>query len=352
MTSLFRTSPAFSSFSPTLSPHPLLPLSPHHLSPHHLPLSLTLPPPPPLHRPAAAAASAAAAEKAAAALRLQCSERQAQRERNLRALGSPGAPHSELRSLDSSVKKNTAFVKKLRSAVTEAQGETLLADAARLNLSKYLSEVAASLAQAGGVVRRPSADVAAELAQQLTLRYGEAFAEALREAVQAQLAAEAVPHSAEDAAAAAAYRYTFRFYAELVLRGLLPESEGRALCKRLAGLMAKDKDALQLLPMIIALLRPLLGELAALPPRASRLLSEAHNVDLTPTPVFPELAEQVRGGGGGRGGRVAAHHACAAALRPACRTLTEHGSRFSRSASCSKCTGHRPQITSSRRKRT
>jgi regulator of nonsense transcripts 2 len=222
------------------------------------------------------------------------------RQRNLQAQASSGAPHGELRALDGSVKKNTAFVKKLRSAVTDAQGETLLADAAKLNLSKYLSEVATSLAQAGGVVKKASAETAAEVAQLLLRRHGADFAEPLKEAIEAQLSAVAVP-SAEDREAVAAFRYTFQFYAELVLRGLLPEKEGRALCKRLAGLMAKDKDSLQLLPLVIALLRPVLGELAGMPPRQHRLMAEAHGVDIQPQPVFPELAEQVRSKGGERG---------------------------------------------------
>lgn len=48
--------------------------------------------------------------------------------------------------LDSSLKKNTAFVKKLKQ-FTAAQLDSLLKDMATLNLSKYISEVAQALVE-------------------------------------------------------------------------------------------------------------------------------------------------------------------------------------------------------------
>lgn len=49
--------------------------------------------------------------------------------------------------LDSSLKKNTAFVKKLKQ-FTAAQLDSLLKDMSTLNLTKYISEVAQSLTEA------------------------------------------------------------------------------------------------------------------------------------------------------------------------------------------------------------
>lgn len=46
--------------------------------------------------------------------------------------------------LDSSIKKNTAFVKKLRN-LTEGQRDSIIKDMNGLNLSKYISEVASAL---------------------------------------------------------------------------------------------------------------------------------------------------------------------------------------------------------------
>ena len=49
--------------------------------------------------------------------------------------------------LDSNIKKNTAFVRKLKN-FTEAQKEGILKDLAALNLTKYISEVASGIVEA------------------------------------------------------------------------------------------------------------------------------------------------------------------------------------------------------------
>lgn len=49
--------------------------------------------------------------------------------------------------LDSSIKKNTAFVRKLKN-FTEAQKEGILKDINSLNLTKYISEVANAIVEA------------------------------------------------------------------------------------------------------------------------------------------------------------------------------------------------------------
>ncbi len=49
--------------------------------------------------------------------------------------------------LDSSIKKNTAFVRKLKN-FTEAQKESILKDINTLNLTKYISEVANAIVEA------------------------------------------------------------------------------------------------------------------------------------------------------------------------------------------------------------
>lgn len=49
--------------------------------------------------------------------------------------------------LDSSIKKNTAFVRKLKN-FTEAQKESILKDMNTLNLTKYISEVANAIVEA------------------------------------------------------------------------------------------------------------------------------------------------------------------------------------------------------------
>jgi regulator of nonsense transcripts 2 len=53
----------------------------------------------------------------------------------------------EISRLDSSIKKVTAFIKRLKT-LTEIQKETLSKEMSQLNLSKYLSEVAAAFTEA------------------------------------------------------------------------------------------------------------------------------------------------------------------------------------------------------------
>ena len=94
---------------------------------------------------AAAAARAAeerqrAVEEAAAALALKL---------ELRELNSrcERVPEAEIKSRDSSLKKYTAFNKKLR-ALSEESRASLMQEAGKLNLSKYIEEVAAAVAEA------------------------------------------------------------------------------------------------------------------------------------------------------------------------------------------------------------
>lgn len=72
--------------------------------------------------------------------------RSLQREKNSNA-STERPDESVFSKLDSSLKKNTAFVKKLRN-ITEGQKLSLSKDFNTLNLSKYLGEMAAALVEA------------------------------------------------------------------------------------------------------------------------------------------------------------------------------------------------------------
>ena len=54
---------------------------------------------------------------------------------------------SDLHKLDSSLKKNTAFVRKIKN-FTEAQKESILKEMTGLNLTKYIGEVASGIVEA------------------------------------------------------------------------------------------------------------------------------------------------------------------------------------------------------------
>ena len=54
---------------------------------------------------------------------------------------------SDLHKLDSSLKKNTAFVRKVKN-FSEAQKDSILKEMTTLNLTKYIGEVAAAIVEA------------------------------------------------------------------------------------------------------------------------------------------------------------------------------------------------------------
>ena len=71
----------------------------------------------------------------------------AMRAANTSALELARLDDSQLQRLDSSIKKVTSFIKRLR-LITEQQRDTLLKEIGQLNLSKYLSEIVSALLEA------------------------------------------------------------------------------------------------------------------------------------------------------------------------------------------------------------
>lgn len=138
---------------------------------------------------AKAAAEAKIAEKASLAsftaeLAARSVARAAQRSANHAADENRPSPE-ELKKGDSSVKKCSAFVKKLRSSLFENQRASLLSDLEKLNLTKYIPEVVSSLA---AIAELPRADVVTgvAVASSVLQRY-EGFLRPLREQVYAAL---------------------------------------------------------------------------------------------------------------------------------------------------------------------
>jgi regulator of nonsense transcripts 2 len=76
-------------------------------------------------------------------------------------------------SLDSSLKKNTAFIKRLRTAVTAASLSTFLQEIRTLSLHKYLSEIVAACYEGLCRVKSPQDfDAATEIVSALHQRFG------------------------------------------------------------------------------------------------------------------------------------------------------------------------------------
>src|ERR1700759_1779450 len=78
-------------------------------------------------------------------------------------------------SLDSSMKKNTAFIKRLRTAVTPASTPTFLQEIRSLSLHKYLSEIISACYEGLCKLKTPGEiAVGVEVVSALHQRFGQA----------------------------------------------------------------------------------------------------------------------------------------------------------------------------------
>lgn len=131
-------------------------------------------------------------------------------------------PESYFTKLDSSLKKNTAFVKKLKQ-FTAAQLDSLLKDMTTLNLSKYISEVSQAIVEA----KLKMTDVPAiiTLSSQLHQIYGE-FSQHFFESWQKVLTFK----HGEKIQNASKLRVDVRLYCELLSVGIFPNKVGCRHC--------------------------------------------------------------------------------------------------------------------------
>lgn len=114
--------------------------------------------------------------------------------------------------LDSSLKKNTAFVKKLKQ-FTAAQIDSLLKDIRELNLTKYISEVCAALIEAK--LKMTDIPAAITLCSQLHQIYGD-FSQQFFENWQKALGIKA----GEKIQNMSKLRVDLRFYCDLISVGI------------------------------------------------------------------------------------------------------------------------------------
>jgi len=130
-------------------------------------------------------------------------------------------PEVDFSLLDSSLKKNTAFVRKLKS-FTESQTEAVIKEMLSLNLTKYVSEVASALVE----VKLKMTDVSGvvELCAALHQRYAE-FAAHMMDAWGKVLALR----RDEKVGNPSKLRVDLRLYADLVSAGVLQRREALPL---------------------------------------------------------------------------------------------------------------------------
>lgn len=168
--------------------------------------------------------------------------------------------------LDSSIKKNSAFVKKLRN-MTEAQKDVLMKDLASLNLSRYVSELATALVETK--IKLNEISMCVKICSALHLRYQE-FASQLLDSWKKNL-----PRKPTDAFNASKMRIDIRLFTELILSGIFTTKEVLPLLGNLLTILTTtDKESHNNLSILLGFCKQYANEFAGLVPRKIRLAAE------------------------------------------------------------------------------
>lgn len=188
--------------------------------------------------------------------------------------------------LDSSLKKNTAFVKKLRT-LTEQQRDSVSSDFNSLNLSKYIGEAVSALVEA----RLKTSDVgcAVHVCSLFHRRYAE-FAPLLLQAWRRHLEARK-----DDRAAASIgkLRTDLRFIADLTTIAIFSDREGLSLLyEQLKMIVAADRETHAHISVVISFCRHCGEDVVGLVPRKARLLLERHGTCMPRSEIFGPEKQQ------------------------------------------------------------
>lgn len=169
--------------------------------------------------------------------------------------------------LDSSLKKNTAFVKKLKQ-FTSAQLDSLLKDMSSLNLTKYISEVSSALSEAK--LKLTDVGAAITLCSEFHKVYAD-FSNAFFENWQKILSLK----PGEKVQNPSKLRVDLKFFAELVSVGIFSNKQGLPMLGSiLMSLIAQDKEDFNNLSIVLSFCRHCGEEYAGLVPRTILNLSD------------------------------------------------------------------------------
>ncbi|GAB0095794.1 regulator of nonsense transcripts 2 [Sergentomyia squamirostris] len=190
--------------------------------------------------------------------------------------------------LDSNVKKNTAFVKKLKQ-FTAAQVDSLLKDMSGLNLTKYISEICAAIVEA----KLKTTDVASMviLCSKLHQLYGE-FSQLFFEHWQKILNIKVTDKVTNPSK----MRVDLRLFAELVSVGIFSNKSGLALLGNvLVALIQQDKEEFANLSILLSFCKNCGEEYAGLVSKRMQDLAEKHKMILPSSSLLlPDKQQNLR----------------------------------------------------------
>ncbi|KAJ1022534.1 hypothetical protein NDA16_003523 [Ustilago loliicola] len=191
-------------------------------------------------------------------------------------------PSAAPKTLDSNLKKNTAFVKRIKQSIGQDARDQLLKDLPQLNLEKYLQELTQAVPEGlSKCVTAKDCFAAAEIISAFHVRFGgEAFSSPLATALEQALApssktayqnATAEQRERDEAARVARQKPLLRVTAELALVeaiGISNDNKGSTwLFALLKNLLATDKEHANV-PLLISVLKGL-GQSILAPPAAN-----------------------------------------------------------------------------------
>uniref|UniRef100_A0A8C7VJM5 Regulator of nonsense transcripts 2 n=1 Tax=Oncorhynchus mykiss TaxID=8022 RepID=A0A8C7VJM5_ONCMY len=187
--------------------------------------------------------------------------------------------------LDSSLKKNTAFVKKLRT-LTEQQREALSNDFGSLNLSKYIGEAVGSVVEAK--LKISDVGCAVHLCSLFHQRYAE-FAPLLLQAWKRHFEAR----KEEKAPNVSKLRTDLRFIAELTIVGLFTDKEGLSLIyEQLKSIIGTDRETHTHVSVVISFCKHCGDDIAGLVPRKVKAAQEKFGLAFPPSEIINTEKQQ------------------------------------------------------------
>ncbi|KAL4721198.1 hypothetical protein ACJJTC_016438 [Scirpophaga incertulas] len=195
-------------------------------------------------------------------------------------------PDNHFSKLDSGLKKNTTFVKKLKS-FSATQIDTLLKDFSSLNLTKYISEVAAAIAEAK--LKMSDISAAINLCSALHRTYAE-FSSFFFENWQKILTFKATDKISNSSK----LRVDIRFYAELVAVGIFTNKTGLPLLGNvLTVLINMDKEEHNNIPILLSFCKHCGEDYAGLMPKKIRDAAEKYNTTVPRNTFLPAEKQTV-----------------------------------------------------------
>ncbi|XP_035701719.1 regulator of nonsense transcripts 2 isoform X3 [Folsomia candida] len=185
------------------------------------------------------------------------------------------------KKLDSNLKKCTGFVRKLKQ-YTEFQKSSIENDVKTLNLTKYLTEIAAAFSEARYKIE--NVNDAVTICSLVHQRYSD-FSPMLVEEFKKNLPkrADVTP------SVLSKLSVDVRMIGELVMCGVMPRNEGcQLLCSFLRNLVATDREGLQCLIPIMSFAAGLGDPYLGVLPRRISALCQEHGVALSRYDLFKD----------------------------------------------------------------